>query len=199
MFKKSSRVSCCAPGGDWYKNCGGVGNKHVDHSWSEGAQACKFMATTTISSVCPKCGIIAKSGKVSCCGHSGSWFRNCGSAGNAKLGHTWYEGIQACKTWSQFKAVIGRQSNAAQQLNPSNGAGMANFTSVVIPTSTSTTSTNTIAPIATTATATTTAVSTVTTTTTVITTTMTIITHNSKEEAIATDWISQVVPGIIFT
>merc|ERR1712032_1239328 len=66
--------------------------------------------------------------------------------------------------------------------------------------STSTTSTNTTAPIATTATATTTAVSTVTTTTTVITTTtMTIITHNSKGEAIATDWISHVVLGIIFT
>ena len=40
-FKKSGRVSCCAPDGTWYKNCGGVGNKHVGHSWSEGAQACK--------------------------------------------------------------------------------------------------------------------------------------------------------------
>ena len=38
-FSKSTRVSCCAPGGAWYKNCGGVGD--VDHSWSEGAQACK--------------------------------------------------------------------------------------------------------------------------------------------------------------
>ena len=40
-FKKSGRVSCCAPDGAWDKNCGGVGNKRVGHSWSEGAQACK--------------------------------------------------------------------------------------------------------------------------------------------------------------
>ena len=40
-FKKSGRVSCCAPGGDWFKNCAGVGNKHVAHSWSEGVKACK--------------------------------------------------------------------------------------------------------------------------------------------------------------
>ena len=40
-FKKSGRASCCAPGGAWYKNCGGIGNKHVGHSWSEGAQACQ--------------------------------------------------------------------------------------------------------------------------------------------------------------
>ena len=84
--------------------------------------------TSTISSVCPKCGTIEKSGKISCCGHGGSWFGNCGSAGNAKLDHTWYEGIQACKTRSRFKAAIDRQSNAAQQLNPSNGAGMTSFT-----------------------------------------------------------------------
>ena len=75
--------------------------------------------TTTISSVCPKCGIIAKSGKISCCGHSGSWFGNCGSAGNVKLDHTWYAGIHACKTLSQPKAAIGRRSNA-------NEHGMAN-------------------------------------------------------------------------
>ena len=69
--------------------------------------------TTTISSVCAKCVIIAKSGEISCCGHSGSWFGKCGRAGNAKLDHTWYEGIQACKkTLTQSKASIGRQSTA---------------------------------------------------------------------------------------
>ena len=41
VFKKSGRASCCAPGGAWYKNCGGYGNKHVDHSWPEGMKACK--------------------------------------------------------------------------------------------------------------------------------------------------------------
>ena len=40
-FKKFGRVSCCAPGGDWFKKCGGVGNGRVGHSWSEGAQVCK--------------------------------------------------------------------------------------------------------------------------------------------------------------
>ena len=40
-FKKSGRVSCCAPGGAWYKNCGGIGNRNADHSWIEGLEACK--------------------------------------------------------------------------------------------------------------------------------------------------------------
>ena len=40
-FEKSDRVSCCAPGGAWYKNCGGAGNRHADHRWSEGVDACK--------------------------------------------------------------------------------------------------------------------------------------------------------------
>ena len=29
-FQKSGRASCCAPGGAWFKNCGGFGNKNVD-------------------------------------------------------------------------------------------------------------------------------------------------------------------------
>ena len=40
-FQKSGRVSCCAPGGAWYKNCGGVGNRNVDHRWFAGVEACK--------------------------------------------------------------------------------------------------------------------------------------------------------------
>ena len=40
-FAKSGRVSCCAPGGTWYKKCGGASNKNVDHMWSEGVDACK--------------------------------------------------------------------------------------------------------------------------------------------------------------
>ena len=39
-FKRSGRASCCAPGGAWFKNCGGDGNQNVDHSWSEGVKAC---------------------------------------------------------------------------------------------------------------------------------------------------------------
>ena len=69
------------------------------------------------SSVCLKCGIIAKSGKISCCGRGGSWFGNCGNAGTAKRHYTWHEGIQACKILSHSKTVISRQSNATQQQN----------------------------------------------------------------------------------
>ena len=60
----------------------------------------------TISSACPKCGLIKKSGKTSCCGRGGSWFKSCGSGGNAKLHHTWYEGIQVCKSRAQSRTVI---------------------------------------------------------------------------------------------
>merc|ERR1712032_235797 len=49
-FAKSGRVSCCAPGGSWYKNCGGATNKHADHRWFDGVEACKARTTTTISS-----------------------------------------------------------------------------------------------------------------------------------------------------
>ena len=41
MFEKSGRVSCCAPGGAWYKNCGGASDINVGHSWIEGVEACK--------------------------------------------------------------------------------------------------------------------------------------------------------------
>ena len=41
IFEKSGRVSCCAPSGAWFKNCGGVGNRNVDHRWFEGLEVCK--------------------------------------------------------------------------------------------------------------------------------------------------------------
>merc|ERR1712032_1428143 len=109
-FEKSGRNSCCAPGGAWYNNCGGARNKNVDHKWFEGVAACKHTMVIT-TSVCPKCGIIAKSGKSSCCGRGGSWFKNCGGAGNTKLRHTWYQGIQACKARTRSKSSIGQQVN----------------------------------------------------------------------------------------
>ena len=40
-FDKSGRVSCCAPGGAWFKHCGGADNRNVDHRWFEGLEACK--------------------------------------------------------------------------------------------------------------------------------------------------------------
>ena len=73
------------------------------------------VTATSISSVCPACGVMKKSGKASCCGLGGSWFGNCGSAGNANLGHTWHEGIRACET--QFQAVVGERLHAYQANN----------------------------------------------------------------------------------
>ena len=40
-FRKSGRASCCAPGGAWFRKCGGPGSSNVDHSWSEGAKTCE--------------------------------------------------------------------------------------------------------------------------------------------------------------
>ena len=40
-FAKSGRVSCCARGGAWHKNCGGAGDRNTNHRWFEGAEACK--------------------------------------------------------------------------------------------------------------------------------------------------------------
>ena len=70
-------------------------------------------STTTISRVCPKCGTIEKSGKNSCCGRGGAWFRKCGAADNTKFEHTWYEGIKGCKAQRQPKAVMGHQPDFA--------------------------------------------------------------------------------------
>ena len=87
-------------------------------------------ATTvaTIGAVCSKCGAMKKSGKSSCCGRGGSWFKTCGSAGNSNFDHTWYEGIQACKGRAQSNRAIGQQLNAAQQnnTNTTDDAGMIN-------------------------------------------------------------------------
>merc|ERR1712032_1264484 len=66
------------------------------------------------TSQCTKCGKFKRSGRQSCCGLGGSWFRDCGSAGNKKVGHTWFEGIKACKAKNKNKAqskrAIGEES-----------------------------------------------------------------------------------------
>ena len=86
-------------------------------------------AAITTKTVCPKCGTIAISGKTSCCGQGGSWFKNCGSAGNTNVHHTWYEGIQACKARAQDKAAIDQNAHAAQRKgdNSADASPMANI------------------------------------------------------------------------
>ena len=54
-----------------------------------------------INKGCSKCGIFKQSGKLSCCARGGAWFKNCGNAGDAHFDHTWFEGIQACKSKSR--------------------------------------------------------------------------------------------------
>ena len=79
--------------------------------------------------ICPKCGTIAKSDKVSCCGRGGSWFETCGSGGNSNLAHTWSEGIRVCKARGQSKLVITQQPliNVQQSgIHHSNDTGMKN-------------------------------------------------------------------------
>ena len=85
------------------------------------------VATKIVSSVCSKCGTIEKSGQSSCCARGGSWFKNCGGTGNAKVDHTWYEGINACK-------AQGQQLKAAQQQESefANHVVTRNFKSVIM-------------------------------------------------------------------
>ena len=40
-IKKSKKLSCCARGGSWFKNCGDDGDLKFDHTWLEGLRACK--------------------------------------------------------------------------------------------------------------------------------------------------------------
>ena len=57
-----------------------------------------------ISSGCPECGTIKKSGKRSCCARGGAWFKNCGDADDTKVDYTWAEGIRACNIFdSQYR------------------------------------------------------------------------------------------------
>ena len=44
-INKSGKLSCCAPGGAWFKNCGTSGNSNTDHTWVEGMQACRDMVS----------------------------------------------------------------------------------------------------------------------------------------------------------
>ena len=42
---KAGKLSCCARGGAWFKNCGDVGETDFEHTWAEGIQACKTFVT----------------------------------------------------------------------------------------------------------------------------------------------------------
>ena len=44
--KKSSKSSCCARGGAWYKKCGDASDITFNHTWPEGIYACKHYASS---------------------------------------------------------------------------------------------------------------------------------------------------------
>ena len=140
------------------------------------------------SSVCLKCGAIAKSGKVSCCGRGGSWFGNCGSALHAKLDHSWYEGIRSCKALRRSKSVVGRRSGATHLWGFS-GVRSAIAAATTTSSTVFTGITATSAAFATNASFT----SAITTGSTTTVTAMTAVTlfRVGKESAISTDWFSQ--------
>ena len=58
-----------------------------------------------INNGCSKCAILKHSGKLSCCSRGGTWFRNCGDAGDSKFDHTWSEGMEACKRKSKANSI----------------------------------------------------------------------------------------------
>ena len=39
--EKTGKLSCCAPSGAWFKNCGDDDDSRFDHTWTEGIRACK--------------------------------------------------------------------------------------------------------------------------------------------------------------
>ena len=41
---------------------------------------------------------MSSKGGLTCCGKGGSWFKNCGPAGDPKFDHTWSDGAKACAT-----------------------------------------------------------------------------------------------------
>ena len=59
-----------------------------------------------ISPVCPRCAMIKRSGKLSCCARSASWHKNCGGTGDSNFGHTWAEGLEACKNAERLSLVV---------------------------------------------------------------------------------------------
>ena len=79
-------------------------------------------ALVSSSKGCPKCGTIKKSGKLSCCARGGAWFKQCGDVGDSSFGHTWVEGMQACKSVKSPQAMLSREESTTHPLNISSTA-----------------------------------------------------------------------------
>ena len=68
----------------------------LQHSPTEARTGTSLSTVNSGSDGCSECGTTKKSGRRSRCARGGTWFRNCGDAGDGQFGHTWKEGIQAC-------------------------------------------------------------------------------------------------------
>ena len=72
---------------------------------------------------CPQCGLIKKSGKLSCCAPGGAWVNNCGGPGDSQFDHTWTDGMKSCKGAlrskllhnEQFVTTVGVQTTQMQK------------------------------------------------------------------------------------
>ena len=41
IFRNNNSISCCAPGGSWFNQCGTTGDPNFKHSYADGVCACK--------------------------------------------------------------------------------------------------------------------------------------------------------------
>ena len=75
------------------------------------------LAPDTPSEVCSKCANIKNSGGRSCCSPGGSWFTQCGDAGDPNFDHTWSEGILACYDSQISLSRMSYEENIVQNTN----------------------------------------------------------------------------------
>merc|ERR1712066_1118616 len=93
----------------------------------QGIQACATQTalkpvTTTVTPVCPTCAT-NKKGTATCCTKGGSWYQNCGDAGDANFDYTWTQGFEACENVvgageeAQAQAKLPHQTTIVQHQN----------------------------------------------------------------------------------
>ena len=97
---KNLHSMCCKPGSKVNKVCGATAPTDIKPS----------------EAACPKCGLFKKSGINSCCASGGSWNKKCGNDGDSKFDHTWFEGIEACK--SKFSNFVGETRSQDKNSQP---------------------------------------------------------------------------------
>ena len=62
---------------------------------------CNLLTGAPVVPPCSKCAPNPKNGKLSCCSPGGDWYQKCGDANDNGVDHTWTEGLEVCKGWTQ--------------------------------------------------------------------------------------------------